>query len=661
MRRPTMRAAWWAVLWCLATSMSTSWAVEPLAGPWVVLHPDGSQVVAIELPEAAGTSGRDVVLEARDGSQARVARRRAVERSFSRTTWIAAVRVEADAPRAWRMRWGERAAVAIDLQPPPRHSAAAWVVIATAASYPTRQDIATITTELDGPPEVVVLVGDGAARNLGRGGWEADIPIAVVPPLGADDRVLDVVAGEGARWSNGLRWGRLGLPAAQGDDRAAAGDHLGKTLARDLSPWQIALDPHGRWRLDRPSDEHAPPVILIEMARRRRLPLVVSATPSAGFLSDPLSLAMDRELLSMPGGTRWLGLSNGASDVAGIPRQALALHPQPAMVAVHADREMRVVVMAHAGEVHARLVYVPWPDPGIPPLSVDAPARLPQELDAWYRSAQGDEQARAASWWPVETMQEWREEGGTLRRLKETLLEDAALALELDARLQRRYPWPRGGLSHGSGWGVGDVTALRETWVEGDADADESLRWLSTPELRRAMREGLSIETVFARYREGGGAEALLQRLALLEPDTVLAWVAHDHELPPLVARDALLRQFDLGADRVSQRLIAGVLQAVDDPLLMRAVLTRVEADPEPVLLDVLVDHWQQIDSGDASLPDDPILQHRLSTAVFDSPYLSPTPLRPLAVELLERVHPGARGPMERFLERHGETRPVHR
>ena len=51
---------------------------------------------------------------------------------------------------------------------------------------------------------------------------------------------------------------------------------------------------------------------------------------------------------------------------------------------------------------------------------------------------------------------------------------------------------------------------------------------------------------------------------------------------------------------------------------------------------------------------DGEIVQHALTHAVFESPYLSPTPLRDMAVALQEKVPPLAQSPIKRFIERNG-------
>ena len=63
--------------------------------------------------------------------------------------------------------------------------------------------------------------------------------------------------------------------------------------------------------------------------------------------------------------------------------------------------------------------------------------------------------------------------------------------------------------------------------------------------------------------------------------------------------------------------------------------------------------------AGTLPVDEDPIIQSRLASAVFDAPTLSPTPLRPIARQLLPRLSPLGAKPVSRFLERVGMYRPA--
>ena len=102
----------------------------------------------------------------------------------------------------------------------------------------------------------------------------------------------------------------------------------------------------------------------------------------------------------------------------------------------------------------------------------------------------------------------------------------------------------------------------------------------------------------------------------------------------------------------------------VPPQLVISAVLARDLIDLSQVLnrqLGLFIDRLQAQANGTLPFAADPLLQHRLVAAVFDATDLGPTPLRPLAVTLRERLDPLARGPVDRFLAHYGEVRPANR
>jgi hypothetical protein len=201
----------------------------------------------------------------------------------------------------------------------------------------------------------------------------------------------------------------------------------------------------------------------------------------------------------------------------------------------------------------------------------------------------------------------------------------------------------------------------------GSVTAAESLQ---TPEVRRALLDWtwltrrelaahLPPAEQIARLRDEGGAQgrALARRLALIAvEDPSLAAIPGEPD--PLAARDLLLWRLATvrGPEAASWRSQAA---STTDPLLLRALLADLARDPARTVLPVLVERLAVQAAGTLPLDPDALDQHRLCAAVFDDVRLSPTPLRPLAIALRERVDPLARGPIERFIARHGEMRPV--
>lgn len=207
-----------------------------------------------------------------------------------------------------------------------------------------------------------------------------------------------------------------------------------------------------------------------------------------------------------------------------------------------------------------------------------------------------------------------------------------------------------------------DAAALAKTIAAAEAldapavrDALRRWTWLPREQLAAALPDGATIE----RLREEGGAQgrALARRLALIAADDAKAAVA-DGEPDPLLQRDLLLWRIGTvrGPDAASWRQQAA---ATTDPMVVRALLADVTRDPERLLLPALVERVRLQAEGKLALDADPLDQHRLFAIVFDDVRLSPTPLRPYAVALRERADALARGPIERFIARHGAERPV--
>ncbi len=126
--------------------------------------------------------------------------------------------------------------------------------------------------------------------------------------------------------------------------------------------------------------------------------------------------------------------------------------------------------------------------------------------------------------------------------------------------------------------------------------------------------------------------------------------------LPPALLREHVLRDLAPGAlGRIadwSEAVAAG-----DDAVLVDAL--RHLAPERLDALHALIAVAQRMADGKRPLPADPLVQLRLVGAIFDSPFVSPTPLRPLALALRERLDPAARGPLDRFTARHGVYRPA--
>ncbi len=212
----------------------------------------------------------------------------------------------------------------------------------------------------------------------------------------------------------------------------------------------------------------------------------------------------------------------------------------------------------------------------------------------------------------------------------------------------------------GPGWGNGDVGALKQAWLDGGAGAGQALDdlgWLTAQRLAGLHITSGEFATLLAASAKDPRALRLLRRLAGVDPLVVGIMERQLATLPPLLGRDVLLRQlahepllFDGGWSRFAA--------ASQDPLLVRALLLAYDRHPGQDLLELLLARVRLQADGTVPLEADALLEHRLLVAVFDATTLSPTSLRPLAVALRAKVDGLARGPIERFIARHGAVRP---
>lgn len=216
-----------------------------------------------------------------------------------------------------------------------------------------------------------------------------------------------------------------------------------------------------------------------------------------------------------------------------------------------------------------------------------------------------------------------------------------------------------------SGPGRGDVVKLATAWRTAHAEAeakpptdippagpDPLLLWVPRKSLAIAEWNLLELYALAASTAE---SDHLLARRLVADP-----WFVGDEEillrrLPDWLRRDALLRWM-AEPDALGHAWVR-VAGTTEDPLLVRALLANVEHGGAQILLEVLVERLTAQAAGTIPVDEDPMLQSRLTAAVFDASTLSPTPLRAIARDLEPRLSPLGRQPVTRFLERVGRFR----
>lgn len=357
------------ILWCLATVMSclaaaTSADATPsvpdahatvslVAGPWLLVGEDGAIRCGVEV---TGTIDPAQVRLEQGG---RVVDVPPAIRPFQVANRPAAAVVEIVLPRGATGDWsltipGRR--IAFRPTAIPAVNAAARVAFASASNWPRPQDLAALAERLGGPIDLVVAYGLHAAAQMGSAGWEADVPIVVLPerlPHGMRlvDQVETIAAARlgmlAVQWAGGTRWGCLGLPWTSSPTTAA------RVIARDLSPWEVCLVPSAWWelgllapRLTRNATSTAP---LISLCQHMHVPLILTLGGGAGWVSEPLQV--DQDVLRVaPGGTRVIAATPAGDGLALLPATVAEVIDAPGVIAIAADQErLRVVGVGFAG------------------------------------------------------------------------------------------------------------------------------------------------------------------------------------------------------------------------------------------------------------------------------------------------------------------------
>jgi hypothetical protein len=208
----------------------------------------------------------------------------------------------------------------------------------------------------------------------------------------------------------------------------------------------------------------------------------------------------------------------------------------------------------------------------------------------------------------------------------------------------------------GPGWGTTAPAVAWQEWRAEQPGALAGLAWAAGSELAAVTVAGEQRAALLAAAAGDGIARLALRRLLSL-PSAPAGPLA---EQPPWLARDIALR--DLGRGHLAAGSAAALaLVAGEDDWIVAVAIRSAQGPHRARLLDLLAERLRAQAAGRLPFATDPLLQHRLVAAVFDAADLGPTPLRPLAVALRQRLDGFARGPVERFLARHGEVRPAKR
>ncbi len=353
------------VLWCLATTVSML-AAEPsadatpasppaatiLAGPWLLLGEDGQLRCGLEIAGALATA--DVHLRRGQTLVAAEVGLRPLQVANRPPAAVLEIVMPPGAGR-WTVTIPGRE-VAITVATPPDLAEASRVVVAGPDNWPRAQDLAAFAGRAGGAAQLVVAYGLHSAAMLGSGGWEATVPVVILPhpvsPWILHAERIELIAaarmgGLSTHWRGGTRWGCLGLPWVA-DPIAAA-----TTIARDLSPWEVSLAPSSWWELGllapRISRQASGTSTLIDLCQHLRVPLILTLGSGAGWISDPLIVDDDR-VRSQAGGVRVIAATPAGDGLAVLPATVAAAIDDPGLIGLVADpSRLQVIGIGFSG------------------------------------------------------------------------------------------------------------------------------------------------------------------------------------------------------------------------------------------------------------------------------------------------------------------------
>ena len=350
-------------LWCLATAVSIL-AAEPsgdatppstltvLAGPWLLLGEDGVLRCGLEV---SGTL---------DPAQVLLQRGREVVaapvslRPFQVANHPAATVVELRLPAragSWTVSIpGRRMEIAVAA--PPTAVDTSRVVIAGPDNWPRAQDLTAFAERAGGLVQLVVAYGRQSAVLLGSGGWEAGVPVVILPQtispwIRRAEEFEQIAAarlgGLSTHWLGGTRWGGLGLPWAADPTTATT------LIARDLSPWEVCLAPSTWWELGllapRLNRQAAGTALLIDLCQHLRVPLILTLGSGASWVSDPLTVEGD-QVRSLAGGVRVIAATPAGDGLALLPATITSVIDESGIIGLVADAaRLQVIGLGFSG------------------------------------------------------------------------------------------------------------------------------------------------------------------------------------------------------------------------------------------------------------------------------------------------------------------------
>ena len=491
----------------------------------------------------------------------------------------------------------------------PSSTEAVSIVIIGGARWPTSESLLGTQPAKDELPAkmptksmMALLLGSAPLARIGTAGWESKIPLVsrLAPPLPGEqsDPLQVAILGPSEVAGTDFTFGCLGLPTL------LHGPEVAVDIASRTRAWNVLLDSVATWDLSLSAPLGRRDVsnlrIAVGMAQRLDVPCIISGGSPAGFISEPMITAQIGGLQVASGGVRYLSATPAGDGVRRLDHFTARTFDESGITFIDADADSLMIRFAGASTLGIPLELLRWRHD---PTAVDT----------------GPGRANV-----VTLAEAWR-------------------TAHPPAQPENKDPTKSP-----------PVSPTKEAPAGKESGADSLLMWTPRRDLAAGEWSLLELYTLAASASE---ADHQLARRLVADP-----WFVGDEDallrrLPDWLQRDALLRWMaEPDAPAHAWIRVAG---STADTHIVRALLAHVEQGGSHVILDVLVERLTAQAAGQIPVDEDPMLQSRLATAVFDADTLSPTSLRPIARELEKKFSPLAQKPVTRFLERVGRFRPV--
>ena len=518
-------------------------------------------------------------------------------------------------------------------------------------NYPLLDDIELVEKTIGASIDAVLIIGQRCTHRIGTGQWEHRIPIVVMHEAGTPEEIIrseQYICGKAPAWPSGFAHGCIAFPSASHDDLNLS------AINRYQHDWKIFIDRDARWdpcvssrsllkakRMRR----------LLAVATRQRIPFILSGGSGSMFISEPLFVQ-----------------SYQFAEIA--LRNQYINEQQYELVKKTVSDSGRSVraVMLDMGLLNRNQVETI--SQGMINKPIDS--GLTNHMEGISVKAGGTRylsvNSAGLSFRPISNeialpiyQKSFMVVQASPQHCSVKLIQTSGQICKLD--------YVKKAEAHSSGWGTWDASLKDLKSVKPEELSEEELQhvsWLTHMNLNGAFAASsfrLQTSLDFAQTLSAQGNHVLLRRFMQLNAVVAMSWVYQQNDPPVDVRRDALLRNI-ADVQHLENHDFQDLIINNNDHHILRSILASLkEAKKEQrlELIDLLVKRIERQEAGQLGLDDDPMLQHQLMTAVFESPYHSPTPLRPLAKYMRAHGHPFAVGkssPIQRFFDRHGEEEP---